>query len=49
MMADDRAAAAAGGVLPRTGGPALIAPVAGALLLGSGVIVGVIGLRRRNP
>jgi hypothetical protein len=46
---DDRgSAAAARGVLPRTGGPALIAPVASALLLGSGVIVGVAGLRRSN-
>jgi hypothetical protein len=46
---DERgAAAAAAGALPRTGGPALIGPVAGALLLGSGVIAGVVGLRRRS-
>jgi hypothetical protein len=46
---DERgAAAAAAGTLPRTGGPALIGPVAGALLLGSGVIAGVVGLRRRS-
>lgn len=40
---DDDAAA-----LPRTGGPALIAPLAGVLLLGSGIVAGVVGLRR-NP
>jgi hypothetical protein len=34
--------------LPSTGGPALIAPLAGALLIGSGVVAGLIGLRR-NP
>ena len=38
---DDHAAA-----LPRTGGPALIAPLAGALLLGSGVLAGLAALRR---
>ncbi len=31
--------------LPRTGGPALVVPAAGALLLGSGV-AGVVALRR---
>ena len=46
MMADDRAAAAAGGTLPRTGGQALIAPVAGVLLLSSGIVAGVVSLRR---
>jgi hypothetical protein len=40
---DDRAAAR--GALPRTGGPALIAPIAGALLVGGGV-AGGIALRR---
>lgn len=43
---DNGAAAAAGGALPRTGGQALIAPLAGALLLGSGIVAGVVGLRR---
>ena len=38
---DDHAAA-----LPRTGDPALIAPLAGALLLGSGVLAGLAALRR---
>lgn len=38
---DDHAVA-----LPRTGGPALIAPLAGALLLGSGVLAGLAALRR---
>ena len=34
--------------LPSTGGPALIAPLAGALLLGSGIVAGFVGLRP-NP
>jgi hypothetical protein len=38
---DDHAAA-----LPRTGGPALIEPLAGALLLGCGVLAGLATLRR---
>jgi len=38
---DDHAAA-----LPRKGGPDLIAPLAGALLLGSGVLAGLVALRR---
>jgi hypothetical protein len=42
---DDGAAAGVRGALPRTGGPALIAPVAGALLVGGGV-AGGIALRR---
>jgi hypothetical protein len=42
---DDRAAAGARGALPRTGGPALIAPVAGVLLVGGG-IAGGAALRR---
>jgi LPXTG-motif cell wall-anchored protein len=42
---DDGVAAAAGGSLPRTGGPALVAPIAGALLIGGGV-AGVVALRR---
>jgi hypothetical protein len=40
---DDNAAA-----LPRTGGPTLIAPLAGALLLCSGIVAGVVGLRRNS-
>jgi hypothetical protein len=42
---DDDEGAAVGGALPRTGGPALVAPVAGALLLGSG-LAGAVALRR---
>jgi hypothetical protein len=42
---DDGAAAGVRGALPRTGGPALLAPVAGALLVGGGV-AGGIALRR---
>jgi hypothetical protein len=45
---DDRAAAGARGALPRTGGPALIAPIAGALLVGGGVAGGVALRRSRN-
>jgi hypothetical protein len=40
---DDNAAA-----LPRTGGPTLIAPLAGALLLCSGIVAGIVGLRRNS-
>jgi hypothetical protein len=36
------------GALPRTGGPALIAPMAGALLIGCGVAGGVALRRSRN-
>ncbi len=43
---DDRAAAR--GALPRTGGPVLIAPVAGALLIGGGIAGGVALRRSRN-
>jgi hypothetical protein len=42
---DERAAAAARGALPRTGGPALVAPIAAALLIGGGV-AGSVALRR---
>ena len=35
-----------GAELPSTGGPALIAPLAGALLLGSGALAGFVALRR---
>ena len=42
---DDRVTAAARGTLPRTGGPALISPIAGALLIAGGVAGGV-ALRR---
>jgi hypothetical protein len=45
---DDRAAAGARGALPRTGGPALIAPVAGVLLVGGGIAGGVALRRSRN-
>jgi hypothetical protein len=45
---DGRAAAAARGVLPRTGGPALIAPIAGALLIGGGIAGGIALRRSRN-
>lgn len=34
--------------LPRTGGPALIAPIAGALLVGGGIVGGVALSRSRN-
>jgi LPXTG-motif cell wall-anchored protein len=34
--------------LPSTGGPALIAPLAGALLLGSGILAGRVALRRNQ-
>lgn len=43
---DDRAAAR--GALPRTGGPALIAPIAGVLLVGGGIAGGVALRRSRN-
>jgi hypothetical protein len=42
---DDDDGAAAGGALPRTGGPALVTPVAGALLIGGG-LAGAVALRR---
>jgi LPXTG-motif cell wall-anchored protein len=42
---DDGAVAQQGARLPKTGGPALVVPAAGALLLGSGV-VGVVALSR---
>jgi LPXTG-motif cell wall-anchored protein len=42
---DDGAIAQQGAQLPKTGGPALVVPAAGALLLGSGV-VGVVALSR---
>jgi hypothetical protein len=45
---DDGAAAGVRGALPRTGGPALIAPIAGALLVGGGVAGGVALRRSRN-
>jgi hypothetical protein len=45
---DDRAVAAAGGALPRTGGPAVIAPMAGALLIGGGVVGGIALSRSRD-
>jgi hypothetical protein len=45
---DDGRAAAAGGVLPRTGGPAPIAPIAGALLIGGGIAGGIALRRSRN-
>jgi hypothetical protein len=45
---DDGVASAAGGSLPRTGGPALVAPIAGALLIGGGVAGGVVLRRGRN-
>ena len=34
--------------LPNTGGPALIAPIAGALLLGSGILAGRVAMRRNQ-
>jgi hypothetical protein len=37
-----------GAELPSTGGPALIAPLAGALLLGSGALAGFGALRRNQ-
>jgi hypothetical protein len=37
-----------GAKLPSTGGPALIAPLAGALLLGSGALAGFVALRRTH-
>jgi hypothetical protein len=46
--ADDDAVAAAGGSLPRTGGPALVAPIAGALLIGGGLAGGIALRRSRN-
>jgi hypothetical protein len=45
---DDGVAAAAGGSLPRTGGPAPVAPIAGALMIGGGVAGGVVLRRGRN-
>ena len=45
---DDGAAAGVRGALPRTGGPALIAPIAGTLLVGGGVAGGVALRRSRN-
>jgi hypothetical protein len=45
---DDGVSAAAGGSLPRTGGPALVEPIAGALLIGDGVAGGVALTRSRN-
>ncbi len=42
---DDGAIAQQGAQLPKTGGPTLVVPAAGALLLGSGV-VGVVALSR---
>jgi hypothetical protein len=45
---DDDDDGAARGALPRTGGPALIAPIAGALLIGGGVAGGVALSRSRN-
>ena len=45
---DDGAAAGVRGALPRTGGPALIAPIAGALLIGGGVAGSVALSRSRN-
>jgi hypothetical protein len=38
---DGRAASAAGSALPRTGGPDLLTPIAGALLIGGGVVGGI--------
>jgi hypothetical protein len=45
---DDGAAAGVRGALPRTGGPALIAPIAGVLLVGGGIVGGVALRRSRN-
>jgi hypothetical protein len=45
---DGRVAAATGGSLPRTGGPALVAPIAGALLIAGGVASGAVLRRSRN-
>ncbi len=45
---DDDDWAAARGALPRTGGPALIAPIAGVLLVGGGIAGGVALRRSRN-
>jgi hypothetical protein len=45
---DGSVAAATGGLLPRTGGPALVAPIAGALLIAGGVAGGVVLRRSRN-
>jgi hypothetical protein len=45
---DDGAAAGVRGALPRTGGPALIAPIAGVLLVGGGIAGGVALRRSRN-
>jgi hypothetical protein len=43
---DDDNGAAAPAPLPDTGGPALVVPVAGALLVGSGLLGGAVALRR---
>jgi hypothetical protein len=45
---DDDEGTAAGGALPRTGGPALVAPLAGALLIGGGLAAGLTLRRGRN-
>jgi hypothetical protein len=45
---DGSVAAATGGFLPRTGGPALVAPIAGALLIAGGIAGGVVLRRSRN-
>jgi hypothetical protein len=45
---DDGAAAGVRGALPRTRGPALIAPIAGVLLVGGGIVGGVALRRSRN-
>jgi hypothetical protein len=46
--ADGRAASAAGSALPRTGDPALIATMAGALLIGGGIVGGIALSCRRD-
>lgn len=45
---DDNGAAAPAAPLPDTGGPALVLPIAGALLVGSGIVGGVVALRRNR-
>jgi hypothetical protein len=45
---DGGATSAARGALPRTGGPALVAPLTGVLLIGGGVAGGVALRRCRN-
>ena len=45
---DDDNGAVPAAPLPDTGGPALVLPIAGALLVGSGLVGGVVALRRNR-